>query len=77
MKDRTDWKLCLGIFREINSQLGHFEVASRLSAQLPTFVSWRPDPEALATYAFTLDWTHLKGHANPPWNMVGKVLAQA
>ena len=32
---------------------------SRVLTQLPTFVSWRPDPEAMATDAFTLDWANL------------------
>ena len=61
-------------------QLGPLEVnlfASRLSTQLPTFVSWRPDPEAMTTDAFTMSWSGLKAYANPPWSLVGRVLAQA
>ena len=33
--------------------------ASRSSSQLPVFVSWRPDPLAAATDAFTQDWNTL------------------
>ena len=46
------------------------------TAQLLSFVSWRPDPEAMATDAFTIAWSGLKAYANPPWSLVGWVLAQ-
>ena len=50
-----------------------------LQTDNPTFifVSWRPDPEAIATDAFTVTWTGLKAYANPPWSLVGRVLSQA
>ena len=79
MKDRTDWKLCPTVFRQINQRWGPLEVdlfASRLTCQLRQFASWRPDPMAIATDAFTLDWAELKAYANPPWNLIGGVLAQ-
>ena len=79
LKDRSDWMLCPRIFRKIDHQLGLLEIdlfASRLSTQLPTFVSWRPDPEAMATDAFTILRTGMKAYANPPWSLVGRVLAQ-
>ena len=47
MKDRSDWMLCPEIFRSIQAQLGPLEIdlfASRLTKQLPTYVSWRPRP---------------------------------
>jgi len=52
--------------------------ASRLSAQLPAFISWKPDPLAIATDAFTVDWSTIpaKPYANPPWSLVGRVLSQ-
>jgi hypothetical protein len=79
MKDRADWILNPAVFRESQEQFSPLEVdlfASRLSAQLPTYFSWRPDPEALATDAFTQDWNSLKGYANPPWGLLNRVLAQ-
>ena len=48
--------------------------ASQLTHQLKNYVSWRPDPGATATDAFTLDWTKFMGYVNPPWNLVGRVL---
>ena len=80
MKDRSDWMLCLEVFQTINHKLGPLEAdlfASRLSTQLPSFVSWRPDPEAMATDAFTLDWVNMKAYANPPWSVVSRMLTQA
>ena len=81
MRDRSDWMLCPNVFRVINDKVGPLKVdlfASRLTTQLSSFVSWRPDPEALlATDAFTVTWTGLKAYANPPWSLVGRVLSQA
>ena len=79
MKDRTDWMLCPQVFNKIIQLTGPLQVdlfASRLTNQLRDYVSWRPDPEAMATDAFSLDWTQFLGYANPPWNLVGRVLAQ-
>ena len=78
MRDRSDWMLCPQIFDKINTLLGPLQVdlfASRLTHQLQNYVSWRPDPEAMATDAFTLDWTQFQGYANPPWNLIGRVLS--
>ena len=79
MKDRSDWMLCPEIFSKINQATGPLDVdlfASRLTYQLPDYVSWRPDPEAMATDAFTLNWAEFRGYANPPWNLIGRTLAQ-
>ena len=48
--------------------------ASRLSTQLPQYVSWRPDPEALHADALTMDWAPFKGYAFPPFNLIPAVL---
>ena len=45
--------------------------ASRLSYQLDQFVSWRPDPLAIHTDAFTLDWATFRGYAFPPFALIG------
>ena len=71
MKDKTDWILCPQTFRRINHLIGPLQVdlfASRLTHQLYRYVSWRPDPYAMTTDAFTLNWVEFKGYANPPWN---------
>ena len=61
--------------RMFNKRTGPLQVelfASRLTNQLRDYVSWRPYPGAMAVDAFT--WTKFKGYANPPWNLVGRVL---
>ena len=78
--DRSEWKLSPILFQEINHLLGPLSTdlfASRLSSQLPVFVSWKPDPLAVATDAFTQDWNTLPGrlYANPPWGLIGRVLS--
>jgi len=79
LKDRTDWKLNPVIFQMIDRTFGPLEIdlfATRLTTQCPCYFSWRPDPYALSTDAFLQTWTDLKGYANPPWNLIGRVLAQ-
>ena len=63
----------------INRRFGPLEVdlfASRLTHQCQRYFSWRPDPFAEATDAFLQDWLGLKGFANPPWNLIARVLAK-
>ena len=77
--DRTDWKLNPAIFQRIAQLFGPLEIdlfATRLTSQCHHYFSWRPDPYAIATDAFLQTWTGLKGYANPPWNLIGRVLAQ-
>ena len=79
--DRSEWRLSLALFQRINLQLGPLSTdlfTSRLSAQLPVFTSRKPDPLAIATDAFTIDWSSIpaKPYANPPRNLVGRVLSQ-
>ena len=79
--DRSEWKLNPILFQKINLLLGPLSTdlfASRLSTQLLSFVSWKPDPQAMAVDAFTVDWGSIPGKlcANPPWNLVGRVLSQ-
>ena len=54
----TEWKLNPELFDSIVTLWGTVSVdlfASRLNYQLKPFVSWRPDPEAIAIDAFSLD----------------------
>ena len=70
VRDRCDWMIHLELFARIHQEMGPLDVdlfASRLTYQLPCFYSWRPDPLAEATDAFTQDWSQFHGYANPPW----------
>ena len=71
--DRTDWQLNPKIFSKINDLWGPIQVdmfAMRLSALLPRFYSWRPEPLVEATDAFSQNWNPIKGYANPPWSLI-------
>ena len=52
-------------------------VATRLTNQCRHYFSRRPDLFAEATDAFLHDWTTVKGFANPPWNLIQRVLTKA
>ena len=76
-KDQTDWMLAHEVFQKINQIFGPLEVdlfAFRLTHQLPHFFSWRPDPLAEATDGFQQDWRRVRGYANSPWCLIGRVL---
>ena len=75
--DSSAWKLDP---RTIFSFLNGCEIdlfASRLSTQLPWYISCHPDPEALHTDALTMDWPLFKGYAFPPFNLIPAVLNKA
>jgi len=62
--DRSEWKLSPILFQKINHLLGPLTTdlfASRLSPQLPAFISWKPDPLTITTDAFSVDWSSLPG----------------
>ena len=54
-ENSSEWKLCPLIFRKICQILGKKPeidlFASRLSNQLPSYYSWKPDPNSLGTDA--------------------------
>ena len=47
--------------------------ASRLNYQLKPFVSWTPDPEAMAIDAFSFHWKE-NFYAFPPFALISRVL---
>ena len=78
-QDRCDWMLNPQIFQQIQLQMGPLQTdlfASRLTKQLPSFYSWRPDPEAIATDTFNQDWAQTRGFANPPSCLIARCLSQ-
>ena len=72
-----DYLLPKQVFKEIVSRFGTPDtdlLASRLNNQLPTYVSWRPDPGAIATDAFSLDWGQVYFYAFPQFCLIGQCL---
>ena len=81
MKDRTDWKLNLEVFSQINRRLDPLAVdlfTSRFTTQLPQFFTWRLDPEAEALNAFSQQWDKPGGEGicQSPTEPGGKTLSQ-
>ena len=76
--DRTEWMLNPKCFDKICKYFGTPQVdlfASRLNCQMKPFVSWRPDPEAVAIDAFSINWSKWEFvYAFPPFNLITGVL---
>ena len=73
----SEWQLDPLVFRKLcrlfflpDSDL----FATRINTQLSRFVSWKPDPDACHTNAFTLSWTKGLNYAFPPFSIIGRVL---
>ena len=48
--------------------------ASRLNNQFPQYVSFKPDPSAVAVDAFSLNLHHLKFYTSPPISVINTFL---
>ena len=75
--DNMEWKLHPILFNKICVKWGIPEIdlfANRLNNQLDRYISWKPDPGAMAVDAFALDWHKINFYAFPPFNMIGRVL---
>ena len=75
--DNLEWKLNPAIFSAICNEFLTPEIdlfASRLNRQLGPFVSWRPDPEAFACDAFSLNLANFNFYAFSPFSLSGMML---
>ena len=71
--DNTEWMLRPDLFLSIAQLWGTPDIdlfASRLNAQLQCYVSWKPDPGASFTDAFTIPWTDHFFYAFPPFSII-------
>ena len=50
------------------------QFASQINAQLPQYVSYRPDPFASFVNAFTLNWDEFFPYIFPPFSLIPRVL---
>ena len=78
-QDSSNWKLNKSILQEITRIMGQVEIdlfADRTNAQVPKFISWKPDPESWATDAFTVSWSGVAANAFPPFCLIGRCLAK-
>ena len=74
----AEWQLNPNI---LNSCFRHLRTApqidlfaSRINCQMDCFVSFKPDPEAYAVDAFTLNWGAYDFYAFPPFSLVSRLL---
>ena len=73
--DSSDWRIHPNLIKKFLQDRDIDLFATRLTHQLPRYVSWHPDPHTFATDAFTLNWGILKGYAYPPpFNLVQRTL---
>jgi hypothetical protein len=74
--DASDWKLDPWAFKNI-FRIWPVDIdlfASPWNAQLDLFVSWKPQPGAYASNAFTLNWRLLKAFIFPPFSLIFRCL---
>ena len=74
----TEWMLKPHIFSAL-CQTMHFMpnidmFATRLNKQIPTYVAWNFDPDAIDVDAFSMNWHNLKMYCFPPFSVVGRML---
>ena len=50
--------------------------ATRLNAKCDQYISWHPDPGALATDAFSFSWSDCFYYAFSPFSLIPRVLAK-
>lgn len=75
--DAIEWQLNPEIFDHITSIsfLPDIDLfASRINHQLPRYVSWHPDPNAIAIDAFSFKWNSGKYYIFPPFSIIGRVV---
>ena len=72
--DSSEWQIDPQVIQPFLRSCSVDLFASRLTALLPTYASWKPDPGATYTDAMTLDWSLLKGYAFPPFSLIAPVL---
>ena len=73
----TEWMIKPKIFASLYTIFSKPSIdlfACRINAQLPKYVSWRPDPNAYDTDAFTMPWTNDYFYAFPPFSVIGRSL---
>ena len=73
-----EWMLAKEHFQKIETHFGvHFTIdlfASRINKQLSQYVSFKPDPNAIACDAFTLNWSDHMFYCFPPFSCISRCL---
>ena len=75
--DVHEWKLKEDIFVRIYRHFFRPEIdlfATRHNSQLKKIVSWKYDPEAVSTDAYSLSWSNFEPYMFPPFALIGRVI---
>ena len=75
--EHTEWFLCDTVFNQICKKFFTPTIdlfASRLNHKVDSYVSWYPDPGALAVDAFTQNWANQLFYAFPPFSLITRML---
>lgn len=77
--DNTEWMLNPDIFTSIANKFGWPKIdlfATLENRQIKNFVSWKPDPMAMAIDAFSIKWTGYFFYMFPPFSIIGRTLSK-
>ncbi len=77
--DAAEWKLCPQIFCDLVDTYGQPDIdlfASRLNYQIPTYASWKPDPESAFIDAMQINWEGMFIYAFPPFSMIWPMITK-
>ena len=72
-----EWKLDEMVFKRLQNLCGKCDVdlfASKDNHQLENYVSFKPDPNAVAIDAFALSWRNIDCYLFPPFSVISSVL---
>ena len=78
-QDSLEWMLHPAVFQALQKEIGCFGIdlfATRVNHQVPAFVSWRPEPGAVATDAFNVKWDFQLAYLFPPFCMIKRCLSK-
>ena len=80
LNDNTEWQLAPIIFKNIVHTFNFVPeldlFASYLNAQVPCYVSWFQDHNAVANDAFSLSWENKTFYTFPPFSLIGATLVK-
>ena len=76
-QDSLEGMLHPAVFQALQKEVGCFSIdlfATQVNHQVPAFVSWRPEPGAVATDAFNVKWDFQLAYLFPPFCMIKRCL---
>ena len=75
--DNIEWEINDKIFKGICKTFFCPDIdlfASRLNHKIEKYISWKPDPFAMAVDAFTVNWAPFTPYIFAPFSLIGKII---